>query len=97
VLASELITRNGNLWRGAAFNYPATLPATGSGIPEVPPLFVASGDQDHLLPTIRDRQAAFAPHSRFLIQTNSGHLNWRLDNIRQVREEAAKFFIEQAR
>jgi dipeptidyl aminopeptidase/acylaminoacyl peptidase len=90
-IVNALTSTQPDAWRGAVLDHPSGFaqPADIQGGSPTP-LLLISGDQDRYLPGL-EKLAADAKKNgddvNLLVQTNTGHLDWKVsDNIRTERE-----------
>jgi len=98
-VAWELLRTTTARWQGVIVDHPPGGP--GAGWPAagaLPPVLLISGDGDRYLPGLRsfaDWAATNRVSVSLLVQTNTGHMTWRMDQIREAERRATDFCRQQ--
>ena len=97
-LVNELITQQPAAWRGAILDHPSGFNYADRIKPEsLPPILVISGDQDRFLPGLQHFEAwAKTNDARvsLIVQTNTGHLNWKVSENLNTSRKMVEFVFE---
>lgn len=97
-ILSKLVREHTTLWRGAVLDHPSGF-AYGKNVRAeyLPPIMVISGDQDRFLPGLQDFATWAKAHdasASLLVQTNTGHLNWKVVGNLDTEREVLKFVFQ---
>ena len=94
-VAMELLKTSAIYWRAAVLRHPNILPDDAHLFSaDTPPLFVVTGGLERFAPGVQKFAAALGQmglSARFHIQTNSWHVVWSTDQIRDTMEQEADF------
>ncbi len=97
-LVNELLADHPSAWRGAVLDHPSGFDYGSRFQPStLPPVMVISGDQDRYLPALQGFVASAKSNGAkvsLLVQTNTGHLNWKVAENRNTERKVVEFIFE---
>lgn len=100
-VARELLRTSPQLWAGVVLDHPqGWLPSPDEASREFPPVEIFSGDQDRLLPSIETMRKWASTNGfqvKVNVQTNCGHLNWKLAATKASFRRMVEFCEESRR
>jgi len=97
-LVNNLIADQSWSWRGAVLDHPSGFANAERFKPDLlPPMILISGDQDRFLPGLQNFVAWAKTNdstANLLVQTNTGHLDWKVTDNLNTEREVLKFVFQ---
>jgi acetyl esterase/lipase len=85
------------MWRGVVFDHGAEFKYEKLNPADVPPILFTVGDQDSILPEVRQMESWAAANKvsmQTILFTNTGHISWNAVQQKEALRKGVHFYLD---